>query len=208
VRVLVLAVALAAPTAFAQDHSAVKGGTAKGETKAEAGHGSSEHGGGHEQPSMVWKWVNFGILAGLIGYGIAKGAGPFFRARTEQIQKALVEAKMIREDAERRASEIDRRMANLGADIESLRTESRKEMAAESDRLKAETERIVAKIEAHAHQEIQSAAKLAAKDLRRHAAELALQLAERKIQARMTPKTQERLVDDFVSQLRAPASDN
>jgi F-type H+-transporting ATPase subunit b len=204
VRVLVLAAALAAPVAFTQEH-----GAAKGETKAEGegGHGSGEHkGGGHEQPSMLWKWANFGILAALLGYGIGKGAGPFFRGRTEQIQKALIEARKIREEAERRASDIDRRMANLGADIESLRMESRQEMAAEGERIKTDTARQIASMEARAQQEIQSAAKLAAKDLRRHAAVLALRLAEAKIQARMTPQTQARLVDEFTGRLPTPAS--
>jgi F-type H+-transporting ATPase subunit b len=180
-RSIAVAMILAAGTLVAQEHGAAKG----------------EHGGGHEQPSLAWKWANFAILAGAIGYGISKAAGPFFRGRTEQIQRELVESKKIREEAEARAAEMDRRMANLGAEIESLRTAARQEMATENERMKSETARLLAKIEQHAQQEIESAVKHAQKELRAHAAELALDLAARKIQSRMTPQAQQALVDSF-----------
>jgi F-type H+-transporting ATPase subunit b len=187
-----IALILAAGTLVAQEHGEAKG----------------EHGGGHEQPSLAWKWANFAILAGAIGYGISKAAGPFFRGRTEQIQRDLVEAKKIREEAEARAADIDRRMASLSTQIESLRADAKQEMSAENERMKSETARQLAKIEQHAQQEIESAVKHAQKDLRAHAAELALDLAARKIGSRMTPGAQEALVDSFASRLARPGTPN
>ena len=57
----------------------------------------------------------------------------------------------------------------------------------------------LAKIQLHAEQEIAAAGKQARLELKRYAAELALQLAEKKIAARMTPPAQEALVNSFVT---------
>ena len=194
-RKLILVPALFVTLAIAQDH---------GGAKAE-----HEGGGGHAPSSVqTWKWANFAILAGLIGYGISKAAGPFFRGRSEEIQKALVDARRMKEDAEARAAGIDARMLNLGAEIESLRTEARREMAAEAERVQQETARLAAKIEANAAQELTSITRHAIRELRAHAAGLALQLAEQKVRSRMTPGAQDLLVDTFASRLGRPGASN
>ena len=197
-RTIVLALALSAPFALAQEH----GGEATHKAEGE------DHGGGHGDPLTMWKWANFAILVALAGYGISKAAGPFFQGRNEQIQHALVEAMKVRTEAEARASAIEARMANLSGEIEALRSEAHQEMAAESERVKAETARLVAKLEQHAQQEIESTVKHARKELRAYAAELALELAARKIEARMTPAAQDKLVDSFVGRLGQPGSSN
>ena len=165
---------------------------------AEGGHGE-DHG-----PSPVWKWANFLILAGLLGYGISKAAPAFFRGRTLEIQKAIREAHKLRDEAEARAAEIDRRMANLEAEIKELRENSAREMAAESDRIQAETARLTARMRENAENEIAAAANQAAKELRAYSSELALEVAQEKIRSRLSPDVQGQLVDAFVSMLRKP----
>ena len=51
-------------------------------------------------------------------------------------------------------------------------------------------------------QEIASAAKAARTDLKRYSAQLAVELAERKLRDRMTPDTQNALVRGFVRHLK------
>jgi F-type H+-transporting ATPase subunit b len=181
---------------LAQEHGA--------EAKAEHGAAQGEHGGGHAESTTAWKWANFAILAALLGYGISKSGGQFFRSRTAQIQNALVEARKIKEDAEARASGIDRRMASLGAEIASMEAEAKQEMAAEAQRIESDTAKLLAKIRDHARQEIESAEKQAIAELRRQASAIALNLAAEKIRSRMTPPAQDMLVDDFVRRLEAP----
>jgi F0F1-type ATP synthase membrane subunit b/b' len=41
---------------------------------------------------QIWKWANFLVLAGGIGYLIGKKGGPFFAARSVKIRKDIVEA--------------------------------------------------------------------------------------------------------------------
>ncbi len=160
-----------------------------------------EHGG-----LEAWKLANFLLLAGGLGYLIKKNAGPFFEARNKKIQQDMVDAKALRLDAERRAADVDRRLANLEAEIAALRAESQTEGKAETERSMKHTAGEIAKIQAHAEREIVSAGKAARMDLKRYSAELAVQLAEQKIAARMTGEAQDILVRGFVDDLKHPAS--
>lgn len=154
---------------------------------------------------IYWKWTNFIILAGVLGYFIYKKAGAFFRSRTEAIRQGIEEADRLRRDAEQRAAEIERRMNNLQAEIDSLRKIAREEMAAENERLRRETEEGLRKIRQQAEQEISSAAKAARHEVRAHAAELALGLAASKIRDRLNPATDDLLIASFLDELERPA---
>jgi F-type H+-transporting ATPase subunit b len=186
---LILALALAAGLCFAQEH---------GEEKNPAHGTAAEEEGGLE----IWKWVNFLILAGGLGYLIGKNAGPFFAARSAGIRKDMEESLRQRQEAESRAAEMDRRLASLDKEIAALRTEGEAEFQRAAQRITRQIEADVTKVQAHVSQEIVIAGKAAHAELKRYSAELAVDLAEQKIRARMTPAAQQGLVESFVSDLK------
>lgn len=161
---------------------------------------------GEQGKLELWKWANFAVLAAGLGYLVMKNAGPFFSARSQQIRKEMVEAQEARQQAEARAAEVDRRLASLENEIAELRDESHREAQSETERLSRHTAAELAKIQAHAEQEIASAGKAARMDLKRYSAQLAIELAGQRIQARMTPETQEALVRGFARDLEPDAS--
>jgi F-type H+-transporting ATPase subunit b len=189
---------LLAPAGFAQEASKANESPLEeaSEPPAEGEHGKLE----------LWKWANFVVLAGGLGYLINKNAGPFFAGRSEQIRQEMQEAQEARRQSEARAAEVDRRLASLEGEIAALRAESQQEAQAESERLTRHTAAEMAKIQAHADQEIASAGKAARMELKRYTAHLAVTLAEQRLQARMTPETQDRLMRGFVRDLEPPAS--
>lgn len=160
-----------------------------------------------KEPAEIWKWANFVLLAGGLGYLASKYAPPFFAARSKKIVQDMTDAQKLHREAEARAAEVDRRLANLEADIAAMRKESQAEIAAESERIAKHTRDEIAKIEMHAKQEVEAAGKGARMDLRRYAAQLAIDLADRKLRARMTPETEDGLVRGFVRDLQNPPSD-
>jgi F-type H+-transporting ATPase subunit b len=165
---------------------------------------AQETAGGKAEPGEgleIWKWANFAILAGAMGYGIAKKGGPFFASRSAQIRKGITEAEELRKNAETRAAEVDRRLANLDADVKQMRATLRAEQAAAAERLRQETAAELARIQEHAGREIDSTAKAARVELKRYAARLAIDLAEQKIRSRMNAESQGVLVEDFVRSL-------
>ncbi|MCC6862543.1 MAG: ATP synthase F0 subunit B [Bryobacterales bacterium] len=158
------------------------------------------HGESHSNVDL-WKWANFLILAGVLGYFIGKNGGPFFRSRLNDIRKGITDAEQSRAEAEARSAEVERRLANLGSEIEELRRAAREEAASEGERVRLETGRRIAKIQAQAEQEIAATAKAARTELKRYAAELSVGMARQKIRERIGPESQDALVDSFVQGL-------
>jgi F0F1-type ATP synthase membrane subunit b/b' len=151
---------------------------------------------------LWWKLANFAVLAGGLGYLIAKNAGPYFRTRGEEIQQGIVDAAQVRAEAEARAAAIEKKIGNLSGEIETIRAASKAEMAAEAARVREETETQIAKVRRQAQMEIASATKHASLELKAYSAQLALGLAEKQIRQRLDQHTQEDLANAFVNDLR------
>jgi len=76
-----------------------------------------------------------------------------------KIRQDIVEAGEARNQAEARAAEVDRRLANLEAEIAALARRSGKEEEAETGRFGRHTAAEIVKTQAQAEQEIAAAAK-------------------------------------------------
>jgi len=153
-------------------------------------------------PWLVWKWINFAILAAGLGYLIGKAAPAYFQGRRVEIQNALTEATRQIKDAEAKAADLELRFSSIKNEIERLRGEARSAMAAESQRIRHETEKHLKRVEEQTEQEITLMKRAAREELRKFSARLALELAAQRIKTRMTGDTEAGLVDRFVSDLR------
>jgi len=158
----------------------------------------AEEGADHLLP---WKVANFALLAGALGYFIYKKGGSFFGARSEAIRRGLEDAARASQAAEARYAEMEQRLANLGAEIEKLKTQAREEAGAEGERLRAESERAIRRIGDQAAQDIAAAAKAARQELRAYGADLAVNLAEQRIRERLTPDSDSALVGAMAEDL-------
>jgi F-type H+-transporting ATPase subunit b len=174
------------------------------ETSAEKKSGEAEN--EEEQGLEPWKWVNFAILVGALGWLIGKNAGPFFASRSQQIRKGIADAEQIRLEAEARVAAVDAQLANLATEIEQMRKAARDEQIAEGERIRQRTVAELAKAQERGEQEIAAAGKAARLELKRYAAQLALDLAAQKIQQRMNPESDDALVQDFVRELARPGA--
>jgi len=178
---------------YAQEH-----GAAKAETE---GHEAASHESG--DPLLPAKWLNFAILAGGIGFLAIKLGGPALKAQQKGILDDMSQAARRAEATAAQAAEIEKKIGNLEGEVAGIRAKASEELASESERLKQETAQMIAKVEQAAAQEIASAGKFAQHDLKAHAAQLALELAEQKVRARMDGATQAALVDRFIGDLPA-----
>jgi F-type H+-transporting ATPase subunit b len=153
-----------------------------------------------------WKLANFLILAGGLGYLIRKNVPPLFQKQSSEIQGALAEAAKIKQEADAYAAGIEARLANLQNEIEKLRASAHADMAAESERIRRETEHHLQRIREQTAQEIELMTRAAKDELRKYAAELAIGLAEERIRFRMNSDTQQDLAKSFLHDLRERAT--
>ena len=150
---------------------------------------------------IVWQIVNFAILVGLLGWLAAKHGGPLLATRSREIGEGLAAGEKAKVEAEARAAEVQAKLANLEKEIAALRVGAKEEREREADRIRREAQAEIGRIRAQAEHEIESAGKLARLEVQRAAAKMALESAETKVRARMSPETQALLVRGFVSDL-------
>jgi len=162
---------------------------------------AAEEASGPPEPAIGWKWANFAILVAGLGYLVAKTLPPLFKSRTEEIQKGIAEAQVIKKDAEQRAAAVEAKTRSLGADIERFRADAKLEMQQEAERIRQDTQAQIVRLEQKAEEEIEAAGKSARRELKAYAAQLAMDLAEQRVRARMNDGTEQMLVDSFIQDL-------
>jgi F-type H+-transporting ATPase subunit b len=165
-------------------------------------HAAQEGAGGTTEPATeLFKWINFVIVAGLLGWVFLKLTPPFFRKNAEAINSAITAAGAAKAEAERKFCEAESKLAQLDKEVVELRATVQRETAAEAERIRNVTRNDVEKVSVAAQAEIEAAERAATIELRVVAADLAVRGAESLLAKRLTPETQESLVTSFVSSL-------
>lgn len=144
--------------------------------------------------------LNFGLVVLIIAWLAKKNVPGIFKSRSESIQKGMEEARRAGEEAKRRLTEVESRLSKLDAEIGQMRREGEENARAEEERIQAEVEEERSRIVSAAEQEIAAASGSARRELKAYAAELAVDLARKKI--KVERDTDQMLVRDFTSQLR------
>lgn len=143
--------------------------------------------------------INFLVIALAIAWFVRSNLPAMFRSRTQNIKKTLEEARTASEEANRRLSEIEGRLAKLDSEIAGMRSTAESEAAAEEQRIRAAALEDGHKIVEAAESEIEAATRLARRQLKAFAAELAVSLAEKRIHVDQT--TDRALVQSFTREL-------
>jgi F-type H+-transporting ATPase subunit b len=163
---------------------------------------AEESGAAPEQSgTMIWQVLNFFILAAALGWLTKKYVAPLLASRSIEIREGLEAGKKAKADADARAAEVQRKIANLGSEIAALRTGAKEERDREAERLRRETQAEIARIHLQAEHEIESAGKQARLEVRRVGARIAIELAENQVRARMSPEVQAALLQGFIADL-------
>jgi len=152
-----------------------------------------------EQAATAFTVANFIVLAGLVGWFLAKTLPKTFRNRSTAIQKDLVDARTATEEANARLSAVEERLSKLDDQIAAMRAQAEKDSVHDEQRIRASVEEDKKKILATAEQEIAAATALAHRQIKQYAAELAIDQAARKLV--VTAETDRLLVQRFASRL-------
>lgn len=225
---VMLGAALAGAPRFAAQHpqdAAKSQAQATGQPAPQAGHAGNpqERGGAetskeaeHAQPFKLWgkwvipgwgvellRWSNLVVLFGLLGYLLRKPMGRFFSERGREILESIARGRRAGEDAAARLRDIEARLAGLEAEIARLREAAGSEAQADHERLRARAQAEAENIRAMAEHEIASLTKEARAEIKNYAAVLAVELAEQRIRARLTPERQDALLRHYAEDLKS-----
>lgn len=180
-------------TAFAQEHEPAP--------DVQVAHGETSHSGGEHGPPLggenatMWKTINFAILIGALIYLLRGKVAPFFAEKNKSIAQGMAAAAEKEEAAQVRLRAIEAKLADLDAEIVSLKESASVEMERDRERIQSETASAIARLQERAESEIESAGAQASARLRHEASALALDLAERQVKAEAgSSEMQNRLV--------------
>jgi F0F1-type ATP synthase membrane subunit b/b' len=159
-----------------------------------------------EEPvGTLFKWLNFIVVFGALGYFIAKKTPPIFRARAEAIAAGITSATAAKAEAERQLREAEAGLAKLDQETAAMREKLKSEFAAESQRLAEAGKAELQKIEHAAEVEMNAARRAARLELRALVARLATESAAEMVPLQITMAQRAALVERFVEDLPAAA---
>jgi len=157
---------------------------------------------------LLYKVINFALLAGGLGYLLRKPAADFFRSRSASIRKSLEEGRQALETSEARVRAVEEKLLHLEQEIAAFKASAEREMAAERRRLEQATTEEAARILEAAHAQLDTAVRGAKLELKNQAAQQAVTLAEGLIRERLDEPARRRLVNQFVATLEAKERKN
>jgi F-type H+-transporting ATPase subunit b len=148
-----------------------------------------------ETTAQIFEDFNSGVLIFAIAFFLFKLVPGLFRKRSAALQKDLSLARAATEDANRRLAEVEARLSRLDSEIEAIRQQAERDSAEDEKRIQAALEDERARIVASAEQEIGAAQAAAQRELKKFAADLAVDSAMHRIQ--LSTETDRALVREF-----------
>lgn len=150
----------------------------------------------------LWKFINLAIFTAAGIYVLRRPISQALLARRGAIQQELVAAQTEREQAQARVAEADAMLSKLDDEVRVVHEQARKEAEAERQRLAASTDRELEKLKQQAMREMETADKIARKELRQYLATRSVELARESVRSQMRPEDDTLLIKENIGELR------
>ena len=150
----------------------------------------------------VWKFLNLAIFLAAAIFVLRKKINNLLLARREAIQQELLTAQAEREQALARVAEADDLLSRVDEHVSAIHKQATQEAEAERKRLAQATTNEKDKLKQQAQREIESANKLARKQLREFLAKRSVELARASVQKHMRPEDDRLLIKESIGDLR------
>jgi len=164
-------------------------------------------GGGHNVESGVllkdffWRVLNFSVVVAILVYFLRKPLKNGLSGRSEGIEKALAEAKKMKEDAEAKFAEYDRKLEQATAEIAEIGAAIRREGELEKEKILTSAKAMAKKIEQDAEKTAVLEVAKARTELQREAVQLAVGVAEELLKKNFTKEDDARLINEYMKKV-------
>jgi F-type H+-transporting ATPase subunit b len=161
--------------------------------------------GGSGVGDLLWPALNLAILLCALVYFGRRPIQDFFASRRGRIRGDLDAAARALAEAASRHADWQRKLSALDAEMARIRDQARDRSGSEREHLLAGASAAAERIRADARSAVDQELRRAREELRREAAELAIELAAETLRARVTDADRNRLVDEFIETIeRSP----
>ena len=155
----------------------------------------------------IFQGVNLAILLGVLFWVGRRPISEFFASRRDGIRSELDAAGELLAEAEQRNSELQRRLVDLSSEVEEIREAAGRRAEDEAERILADARASAERIRRDAQAAIDQELRRAQAELREEAADLAIELAARKLESQVAENDRERLMDEFITRVEPGAGE-
>jgi F-type H+-transporting ATPase subunit b len=150
---------------------------------------------------FIGKVINFLLLFGGLAYILRKPLGNFLKSRSEELERALNVAKESHQEAAERLNQVESRLGKLDEEIEKMQREAEAEGQSLRRSIIEEAKQDSQRLKHFTGQEIEMLTKDAIREIKEYTFALAAELAQQRIQGRMTEEFQSSLIDKSIERL-------
>jgi F-type H+-transporting ATPase subunit b len=150
----------------------------------------------------LWKFANLAIFTAVGIYILRRPISEALSTRRAAIQRELVEAQEQKAQAIAKMAEADSLLTRLDSEVHAVKEHARQEANSEQDRVAAATSRELEKLKQQAEREMETADKVARKELRQFLAQRSVEVARETVRGRMNPDDDRVLIEESIGELR------
>jgi F-type H+-transporting ATPase subunit b len=165
---------------------------------SEGGHGEGKL---NKRLDLLWRTLNFVVLAGIVIFLIRKPLAQALQSRRQGIKDQLDDLEKQKEEAERRLAEYKRKLSLLGEEVEKIVAEYVRQGEAAKAKIVEEAQVAAEKLQEQAKKNIEHEFQKAKQQLKAEMAEQAVAMAEELIKKHINDEDQERIIDEYLTKV-------
>lgn len=150
----------------------------------------------------LWKFANLAIFTAAAIYILRRPIAEALGTRRDAIRQELVQAQEQKAQAVAKMSEAESLLSRLDGEVRTIAELARQEADSERQRVAAATSQEIEKLKQQAEREIETADKVARKELRQFLAQRSVEFARENVRSRMRPDDDHALIEESIGELR------
>ena len=154
---------------------------------------------------IVYPWINFIILLALLIYFLKNPAKDFFLARSKKIAQEIEQAAHEKHDAEARYLNYDRRLKNIGTEMDALLQTLKKEGELARQKIVEEAQSSSKRIEEISRWIVNQEIRKAKESLKEKAVQIIAERAEQLVKDKLQAQDRQTLMDKALNKLEGAA---
>ncbi len=163
--------------------------------------GGGAEGGLDKGKDLIWRTMNFALLAAILIYFLRKPLPKALQSRRQGIKDQLDDLERQKREAERELAEYKERFARLDQEVEKIVAEYIQDGEAAKANIIEEAKAAAEKLQEQAKKNIEHEFRKAKQQLKAEMAEQAVVMAEELIKKDIKPKDQKRLIDEYLTKV-------
>lgn len=150
----------------------------------------------------LWKFLNLAIFTAVAFYILRRPIAEALGTRRDAIKQELVQAQEQKAQAVARMAEAESLVSRLDGEVRAISEQARREADSERQRVAAATSQEIDKLNQQAEREMETADKVARKELRQFLAQRSIEVARENVRGRMKPDDDRALIEESIGELR------